>query len=411
MNVKKNIFMLFMVQGVNYLFPLLTFSYISRVLGPENFGKIGLAQSVIVYFTFVVDFGFNLIATRNISFAHTIKDQSEINKIYSETIIAKLILAIISFLIIILISFVFDQLKDISILLVIGSLTLIGNVFFPIWLFQGIQKMGSIALLSTLTKLISVVFVFLTVHERDDLSWAMFSQSLGGIISAGFSLYMVKKLKYAEFIKVKVSEVFKSLKNGFPIFVSYVFSSIYTTLNLFICSFFVGSKELGFYTSADKLRQISQTIIVPVQQGVYPHIASCVDNKKIFFSQLLKYGKFLIFVGFIISLTLYFFSNYIVLFLLGNEYLAVNNILKILSIIPFLISLSIVFGQWGLINLNKEKTLSKVYIIAGLLHLIHIFIFLKLFGVLGAAYSIVITESLVSIVLVICFLKVYRNVK
>lgn len=409
MSVKKNIFMLLIVQGVNYLFPLLTFSYISRILGPENFGKIGLAQSIIIYFTFVVDFGFNLIATRNISFAFSVKDQATINKIYSETIAAKFILAIISFFIIILISFLFNQLKDISFLLIIGSLTLIGNVFFPIWLFQGIQKMGSMALLSTITKLVSVLLVFITVNERNDLNWAMFSQSLGGVISAGFSLYMVKKLKYAIFVKVKINEILKSLKNGFPIFLSYIFSSIYTTLNLFICSFFISAKDLGFYASADRLRQISQTVIVPVQQGVYPHISGCVDNKKIFFNQLFKYGAFLTLVGLLISLGLYFFSNYIVLLLLGNEYLAVNSILKILSIVPFLISLSIVFGQWGLINLNKEKTLSKVYIVAGLVHLIHIFIFLKLFGVLGAAYSIVITESLVSLVLIICFFRICRK--
>ena len=65
--LRKNILSLFVLQGANYILPLVTIPYLVRVLGPANFGRIAFAQAFIQYFVMLTDYGFNLSATRDIA--------------------------------------------------------------------------------------------------------------------------------------------------------------------------------------------------------------------------------------------------------------------------------------------------------------------------------------------------------
>jgi len=78
---KDNIMSLTGIQLVQYLFPLVTFPYLTRVLGPANFGRVAFALAFIGYFQILTDYGFNLSATREISINRD--DLSQVSRIYS----------------------------------------------------------------------------------------------------------------------------------------------------------------------------------------------------------------------------------------------------------------------------------------------------------------------------------------
>ncbi|HDL8011399.1 TPA: oligosaccharide flippase family protein, partial [Yersinia enterocolitica] len=65
--LRRNIFSLLLLQGSNYIIPLLTLPYLTRVLGVEGFGVYSLTLSLAQYFVILIDFGFNLSASKKIA--------------------------------------------------------------------------------------------------------------------------------------------------------------------------------------------------------------------------------------------------------------------------------------------------------------------------------------------------------
>lgn len=402
--VRKNIFVLFLIQGTNYIFPLLTIPYLSRIFGPTGIGALALAQATILYLTLVVDFGFNLTVTRRISIAFEKKNFLEINQLYTQTLIIKFsIFLLVALFMLILCQFV-PQLDNIKVLILIGFISLLGSVLNPIWLFQGIQRMGMLLIPTTLSKLISLVLIFIFVKSSQDLNWAMFFTSLGMFLSAIVSLYYIRQQKLAHFCQINLEKSINLVQESFYIFLSYLGSSVYTTMNTFIMSFFVGLRDIGIYSSADKVVMTAQSLMSPIHQAIFPNLSSFSDKNE-YLNKFKKYGVILFSVASLISVSLFFLSKIIVLILFGKEFYESYKILQILSPLPLIISLGVIFGQWGLIAIGESKILGKIYLIAGLLHLSYIFILLKLDGIYGAAISIVLTESLVSMFLSIFFFK------
>ena len=197
------------------------------------------------------------------------------------------------------------------------------------------------------------------------------------------------------------------MQESFYVFLSYLGSSVYTTMNTFIMSFFVGLRDIGIYSSADKVVGTAHSLMAPIHQAIFPNLSSFSDKNE-YLKKFKKYGILLFILGSFISICLFIFSKIIILILFGKEFEESYKLLQILSALPIVISLGILFGQWGLIVIGEAKLLGKVYVTAGFLHLTHIFLLLHFFGIYGAAISILLTESIASLML---FLSFYKKIK
>jgi PST family polysaccharide transporter len=112
--ILNNFFSLTLLKALTYLLPLITFPYLIRVLGVDKFGLVMFAQATMYYFEILVDFGFNLSATREV--ALNAKNKSKLNEIISSVFSIKLVLLIISGLLLLLILSVFDRFSDESLI-------------------------------------------------------------------------------------------------------------------------------------------------------------------------------------------------------------------------------------------------------------------------------------------------------
>ena len=127
------------VQGLNYALPLITIPYLVRVLQPGRFGVVSFAQGVVLFFAFLTDFGFDYTASRAIAASR--RDSAFISRIYWSTLFSKLILLCASGAALCLVVAYTPPLQQESRLFAATFLYVVGTALFPMWLFQGLEKL------------------------------------------------------------------------------------------------------------------------------------------------------------------------------------------------------------------------------------------------------------------------------
>lgn len=403
--MKKNIFYLFVVQLSNYIFPLITLPYLVRTLGATNFGYLMLSQALIQYFVLTTDYGFNFSATKKIASANS---PEEIDNVYTETLNAKILLVIgTSVLLFIIITFI-PMFKTISLITTILFLGVIGNIFFPIYLFQGLERMKNITWITVLARIIMLIMIFSFVKEKDDIVNAAFSLSLTLALPGIISLFLIRRWKTVTYNGFELKTGIKAIKNSTPLFISQIAITFYTTFNAILIGHIFGVRQVGIYSAADKLRGAVQSLFIPIQQVVFPRINK---DKRPISEKLKVYGGGFIVFTFIVCLTIFLVGDKVVVLYFGDEYIESAILFKWMSILIFIVSIAIVISQWGLITLGKEKILTRIYIIGAILHCIYAPLVTKEFGLYGTLCSVILTESALTLLMSYFLIKIIKEQK
>ncbi|MTD42705.1 oligosaccharide flippase family protein [Erwinia sp. CPCC 100877] len=398
-----NIFYLMLIQISNYIFPLISLPYLVRVLGPSQFGYLMLSQALIQYFIILTDYGFNLSATKKIAIA---KNQREIDCIYTSTLSAKFILLIVSLLSLTFVVTIFDSFKSIQLISLIMFLAVIGNVLFPIYLFQGLEKMKDITWITLLSKMLMLISMFIFVRKKSDIELAALSLALPMLIPGIIASIYVKKKKIANLRDISFSRGMGELKNSSTLFFSQVAISFYTTFNTILLGNYFPPSTVGFYSAADRLRSAVQSCLSPIQQVVYPRINKDINNLRF---NIKKYGGGFILISLFISVIIFLGGERLALLYLGDEFLTSAVLFKWMSVIVFIVCLAIVFGQWGLISLGKEKLLTKIYFFGAVVHCVYSIPLLKIYGVYGMLSSVILTETVITVMMMFFYFSIIKR--
>ncbi|MCX9109974.1 oligosaccharide flippase family protein [Providencia rettgeri] len=402
----KNIISLTFVQLITYLSPIIVLPYLSRVLELEFFGLTMIIMSIIIMSLLITDFGFNLYTPAWI--AENKGNTKKVSDKISAIFILKIALYLPTSIVIILYFYLSDIPNDIKESLCIVTLIAILFQAFQIpWFFQGIERMLNITLLTFLSKVSYVFFIFLSVNEQHDILAVIISYAASNLITTIMSVILYYKLGYSLTICSSLP-LMETLKNSFPFFVSRASVSIYTSASTMIIGSTSGLTQAALYSSAEKLYQAGQSISYPISQALYPYLART--------KSILTFYKFIIIltpflIGFITII--YSYSNEIIILFYGNEYAQSSNVLKVFLITTVVNFISVNFGYPAFSIINRLDIANKSVIYAGILQAFILFCLYLNSGItaINVAISILIVESFVMLVRIFYFVKISRGLK
>ena len=392
----KDVFYLIALQGLNYIAPLLVLPYLMKVLGAEKFGYIGFSLAIVQYLMLIIDFGFNLSATKHIALAKG--NRTELNKIFTSTLYAKTGLLIVSFFVLIVIAWIprFAIYRETMFLM---FLMVVGNAFTFIWLFQGLGQIRFISIFNMIAKLSILPLTFILVKNPGDYLIAAFLQSFVVLFVMFISIGYVIKKRWVAISSFVRKNVIHELKESYPIFLSNAATSVYLISFVVVLGYFATAEEVGQYSAVDRImRALCYLVFIPVSQAFYPKIVSLgAENKTMALALIKKIFIFVVGAMSAIFFAMFFLSPYAVEFL-GEDYQNSLPLFRIMAFVPLFVGMGGVVAQLGILALGDaadKKNYQRVYLIAGGVALISIFVNIPFFGATGAAVSLLLTEIIV----------------
>lgn len=334
--VIENYFFMTVLQIVNSFFYLLIYPYLIRSLGGEAYGTFIFATSIITYFIFLINFGFDFPAVKYAVL--NISNNVKLEKLLSNIFTSKIILFILSFFIIIILSEFITFLEENFLLIMICYSQVIYHILLPQWLFQALQKMKIITYIQLVTKFLSLPVIILFVNDKDDLIAYALIFSLTNILSGLFAFLFVYFNFNLKFKIAKFREIGIWFKEAFPFFLSNSAGVIKEQSIIIIIGSLFGMKEVAIYDLANKIITIPKTLLTSVNSAIFPVLVKNYDSIKI---------KKIIKIEYIVSLLVVLFiaivGKYVVLFLGGKDMLMAYPLSILLS---FTIMVWLVVGAY-----------------------------------------------------------------
>ncbi|MDR1200769.1 MAG: oligosaccharide flippase family protein [Tannerellaceae bacterium] len=279
----QNFVSLVLLQGVNYLLPLVSFPFLFRVLGFERWWLISIGYALIQYFVLFTDFGFNLSATKYISVHRD--DNVRVNRYLNSAFICRILLGFVGFIILfILISTVGRFRQDASFYLLYFGIV-VGNIMFPMWFFQGVEKMKYITIFNIVAKLISFIPFFIFIRKPEDYMLVPLFYTTGYIFAGLVSIYIIYFKERMKWFLPTSAEIKFAFKDSSTYFLSRISVSVFTYSNSFVLGLVCGNAAAGYYTAAEKLYQAYNQLLTPFTGVLFPYMAQARDIhffKKIF---------------------------------------------------------------------------------------------------------------------------------
>lgn len=389
-SVKTNMILNSIKGLMSVLFPLITFPYVSRVLGVAQLGKYNFASSIISYVVLIAGLGIQTYAIRE---GAKIREHKElINRFSSQIFTINIISTVIAYLIFLLLIFSVSKLQTYTVLLLVLSIQVIFRAIGVEWLFSVFEDFKYITIRSIIFQILSLILMFLLVNDENDLivyTSIMVFSAVGANV-----LNYFRSRKYCCFGLTSHPCIFKHLKGILIFFATTVTITIYVSSDTTILGFLCGDFEVGIYSVSVKVYSIVKTILSSAIVVSIPRLSSQVASKesKSFKDTALDiYGTLLTFllpavVG------LYLLKQDVVLLISGNDYSAASTSMGILAISSFFAMGAYFWGQCVLVPTDREKELLIITVISALVNILLNLILIPLWKENAAAFTTVIAE-------------------
>ena len=389
--LKKNSISLTLLQLGQYFVPLIIFPYLARILGVEGFGKLGFATALTMFLVLIVDWGFNLSSTRNIAINRD--DRYTCSNVFWNTFLARVIVTTAIIVILVILINIVPKVSDLGSLIWLGVMQVLATTISTTFYYQGIEKMSAMALINLGIRILSIPLIILYVRESDDVELAFAIQTGCFLLASLVNLVLLLRSGQLIWIRPKFNAALRSLLAASTLFLSYAGTSLYTSSNAIILGLVSSEAAVGYFVAGFTLVKAVVGLSGPFAQAIFPRASllfsqrpeeSMAFSRKMFWLQGM--------LGLLLSAGLLLFMPWGVTWFYGDAFEEAINVVAWLSALPLVVCLASSLGMQTLVPLGKSKWFSTVLIICGVMNCFLLFFLGSVWGAVGAAFAVLLTE-------------------
>lgn len=380
-----------------FLFPMITFPYVSRVIMAEGIGQVQFYTSIINYVVLLTGLGIPLYATREIA---RVRDNiADFSKTTSEIILLNLILNIIGYTAIFIMCFTVEEImQNVPLFLLLSSSVFLTTIGCS-WFFSGVEDFKYITLRGLAVKIICVIFLFVFVSDKDDL---MYYAAYSVLVSVGNNiLNFIRLRRYIRFdsFQFRDLKIWRHVKPAFAIFVFNIVTSIYINLDKVMVGFLKDNESVGYYTAATTISHIFLTAVTSLGTVMLPRLSNLVKQGDMdSFHRLAKKSyNFITTMSFPICGGLIVLAPSLIRIFSGDGFVPAILTLQIVSPIIIAIGISNLIGLQILYPLGKIKIVTISTLVGAIINFSLNLLLIPKLAQNGAAIATVCAEICVTL--------------
>lgn len=386
----ENFSALSVLQVSQLLLSFLTFPYLIKTLGMENYGVIVYSQSVIMFLTLIINYGFSATATKDI--AENKSNIIKVTKIVRSVFWCKFILLIPVLVLYISSVYYVDILSRYMLIYYIAGFSLFSNFLISEWFFQGIEEMINITYAILFSRVISVVLIFCLIKGPQDLLDVAIINAGTSLVAAIISLFLLSKyIHLTSLLSFHFYEIRENFEKGFAYFLSNIVAASKEIIGVLIIGAYLNYQSVAMY---DFCKKILNILLIPSSVLVKAVFPQASVKKSFEFNCNIE--KILLLYAFLSIICIIFIPDFIWMFLFNGN---IDTFKSSLYLIIFCLPFYVLCGSRGFLTLvgfgENKKFANNIYISS------IIYIFILMYGVfLGGITIILVIFALISSLMV-----------
>ena len=395
-SIKVNFVMNIILTLSSFVFQLITFPYISRILLPEGTGKVSFAISLINYFAIFANLG---IPTYGIRACAKIRDnKEELTKTAQELLIINLVMCAFSYIVLFATLIFVPKFREDRVLYMIVSLNIILTCIGMEWIYKALEQYTYITVRSIIFKFIALSAMFLFVHKKSDY------MVYGGITvlasSASYILNFINVHQYISLKPIRHYDFKRHLKTVGIFFAMSCATTVYLNLDAVMLGFMTTEVDVGYYDAAVKIRKILLSIVSALGTVLLPRVSYYIENTMLekFRSTVKKAFSFVLLAALPVTVYFILFAQEGIFFLSGSAYAGAIVPMQIIMPTVLLVGITNIMGIQMLVPLGRERVVLLSEIAGAVFDVSVNLLLIPRYAAIGVAIGTLGAEAVVLIV-------------
>lgn len=385
-----------------------TVPYLARILRPEGWGPVLLAQALAAWLVLLIEYAFDLSVTRELAElrARHGATSEPLAALVSDALCARLLLAggaVIAWGIALLLVPVLRH----DVLLAGGALVLaLARGLSPLWFFLGMEQVRGAVLVESAARVAGLLAPFVIVHSRGQGWRVLAAQAVAAVVVL---LLLAPRLRGAlggRGVTWSWRGARRVLTQGFTLFAARASGALYMQLNAVLIGIVASPTAVAVFGGAERLVRAGVGLLEPLTRALVPRLAFLRGHDP---SAADKLAQRLMF-GLTAAATLAAAAGAaaapeVIALMLGPGYEEAVPVFRVLLLLLPTITLATSIGIFAAVPRGQDRVVLLGTLVAGATNLLLAVPLTRRHGATGMATSVAIAEGLVATILLVWYLR------